>query len=112
MVQAMRQYAKGSQSLNAMVMVGNSMMAQGQAQPQSIDSTDGMMKTETIDGFQVIRQHAKKEVEGAVIVSLSSADEKGAQFILHYTGLKPDEALALAKQFNWKQLQKTTAKMK
>ena len=46
-----------------------------------------------------------------VVVSLNSSDQKGAQFILHYTGLKSDEAIEMAKKFDWKKLQKAAQKM-
>jgi hypothetical protein len=112
MVQAMREYARGNQSLNAMIMVGHSAMAQGQMQSGSMESDKARIQVQKIDGFNVVQQYAKKEAEGAVVVSLSGADEKGAQFILHYTGLKPDEALALSKKFDWEKLQKATRKVK
>ena len=112
MVQAMREYARDNQSLNAMIMVGHSAMAQGQMQSGSMESDEARVQVQKIDGFHVVQQYAKKEAEGAVVVSLSGADEKGAQFILHYTGLKPEEALALSKEFNWKKLQKATSKVK
>ena len=111
MIQAMREYAKGNQSLKAMVMVGNSMMAQGQRPPKNIETSEDLLKTQTIDGFQVMLQHAKRVAEGAVVVSLSGADQKGAQFILHYTGLKSNEAIDMAKKFDWQKMQKTAAEM-
>ena len=112
MVQAMREYASGNKSLNAMIIVGNSMMDQGQKHSENVDSSDYMLKTQNIDGFRVIRQHVKKDAEGAVMVSLSGADEKGAQFIMQYNGLNPDEALTLAKEFDWEKLKKVTLKVK
>lgn len=63
-------------------------------------------------GFKVMQQYAKKEGEGAVVVSLGGSDQKGAQFIMNDTGMRPPEALSMAKKFNWGKIQKVTAKVK
>lgn len=110
-VQAMREYKKGKKSLNVMVMVGNNPMA-GQMQPRDIETDNAKVSVEKIDGFNVMQQYAKKEGEGTVVVSLSESDQKGAQFMMNFTGMRPAEALSMAKKFNWGKIQKVTAKVK
>lgn len=110
-VQAVREYKKGKKSLNVMLMVGNSMMA-GQMNAQNIETGNAKVSMETIDGFKVMQQYAKKEGEGAVVVSMDGTDQKGATFIMNFIGMRPPEALSMAKKFDWSKIQKVTAKIK
>lgn len=110
-VQAVREYKKGKKTLNVMVMVGNDMMA-GQMQAKSIETDSAQVTMETIDGFKVLQQYAKKESEGAVVVSLGGKEQKGATFMMNFVGMRPAEALSMAKKFNWSKIQKVTAKVK
>lgn len=110
-VQAMREYKKGKKSLNVMLMVGNDMMA-GQMNAQNIETDNAKVSMETIDGFKVLQQYAKKEGEGAVVVSMDGTDQKGTTFIMNFTGMRPPEALSMAKKFNWSKIRKVAAKIK
>jgi hypothetical protein len=108
MIQAVRTYSQGAKEVNAMVMVGSSMMTQMQgAQAMQMESADARVTVTTIDGFQVTMQHANNEDEGAVVVALGATEQQGATFILHYRGVSADGGLALAKRFDWKKLQQT-----
>ena len=64
------------------------------------------MSTSTIDGLPVTRSlHLQGQI-GSVIVVLGPS----AVFMLTFNGVPDDEALTLARQFNWKAIQAAIAK--
>jgi hypothetical protein len=67
----------------------------------NIETTDGRISTSTIDGMQVTRTFNIKDKSGAIFVGLATS----ALFTLSFNGIADDEALTLAKKFNWKAIQ-------
>jgi len=70
MINAGRDYRQGGKQLNAMVMLGNQAMTQGNMQAMQTETAEGEMSMTTIDGFKVMSQYSKTEKSGAVIVYL------------------------------------------
>ena len=64
------------------------------------------MSTTTIDGLPVIRTFTFNDKSGAIIVAL----DPSAMFNLAFEGVAEDEALALARKFDWKAIQAAVAK--
>jgi hypothetical protein len=62
------------------------------------------MSTSTIDGLRVTRTYNTKDKSGAILVALGAT----ALFSVSFNGLGDDEALLLAKKFNWKAIQGAT----
>jgi hypothetical protein len=109
MIQAARTYTKDDKEINAMIMIGNSMMTQAQMQGMQnmeMETEEAKMRVTTMDGFKVSLQHSKTTSEGTVVVALEGGETQGITFIFQYKGLNEEEGLALAKQFDWKKLQK------
>jgi len=113
-IQAMRRYTRDSQEADAMIMIGNTMMTQAQAQGMTsmqMETAEAKVKVTTIDGYQVSIHHSKPDAEGAIVVALPSIGQQGAIFVFHYKGLNEKEGLDTAKKFNWKKIEKQAQKL-
>jgi hypothetical protein len=102
---ANRKYTRDNSSVEAQVIVGTA--AQGalaiQQSGVKIDTGDQRLSTSNMDGFMVTQTYTVKDKSGAVMVALAS----NALFSLSFNGVAEDEALAIAKKFDWKGLQGT-----
>lgn len=100
---ASRDYSRGDSTLNVQVLVGPA--AQGAlaatSQVMKVETADGRMSASTIDGMQVIRTYTISDKSGNVLVGLGPS----ALFSLSFSGVGDDEALALARKFDWKAIQ-------
>jgi hypothetical protein len=103
MVTATREYRRGDARVNAQIITGPAAQgALGVTQSgMKIETADMHMSASTVDGLQVARTFQLKDKSGAVIVALGPA----AMFSLSFNGVGEDEALTLARQFNWKSIQ-------
>ena len=103
MTTASREYQKGPARATAMVVVGQT--AVGALTPMvtgtNINSSEGHMLTDTINGMKVLKTYTTAKKAGALLVAL----DKDAMFSFSYNGLTEDEALALAEKFDWKAIQ-------
>ena len=108
MTTASREYQKGSAKANATVMTGQA--AIGALAPlvsgMKINTSEGHMLTDTINGMQVLKTYTTAQKSGALVVAL----DKDAMFSFSYSGLPEDEALALAQKFDWKAIQASAQK--
>jgi hypothetical protein len=108
MITATREYERGPARLTAQVIIGPP--AQGALAAASgmvkIETADARISTSTIDGMQVTRTFTIGDKSGAVMVALGVS----AAFILQFNGIGDDEALALARGFNWKAIQAAVPK--
>jgi hypothetical protein len=66
-----------------------------------IETSDGRMSTSAIDGFQVTRTFNLKDKSGAILIGLGG----NSVFSVSFNGITDDEALAIAKKFDWKAMQ-------
>jgi hypothetical protein len=103
MTTASREYQKGPARATATVVVGQA--AVGALTPMvtgmNIDTSEGHMLTDTINGMKVLKTYTTAKKAGALLVAL----DKDAMFSFSYNGLTEDEALALAEKFDWKAIQ-------
>jgi hypothetical protein len=103
MVTATREYERGEARLNAQVIIGPA--AQGALAATNagvkIETSDARMSTSTIDGLQVTRTFTISDKSGAILVALGTS----ALFTLSFNAVAEDEALTLARKFNWKAMQ-------
>jgi hypothetical protein len=103
MITAAREYQRGAAHLHAQILFG--MAAKGALAAtqtgMNIETSDGRMNTSTIDGMTVTRTFNFKDKSGAILVAL------GANGLLSvsFNGIPDDEALTLAKKFDWKAIQ-------
>ncbi len=103
MITATREYRRGDARLNAQIVTGPA--AQGAAAATqsnvNIETAEAHMRTATIDGLPVARSYTVKDKSGVILVALGAK----AMFSMSFTGIGEDEALAIAKQFDWKGIQ-------
>jgi hypothetical protein len=108
MITAKREYERGDARLSAQVISGPA--AQGALAATStamkIETADGRMSTSTIDGLPVTQTFKISDKSGVIIVALGNS----AMFSLTFNGVTEDEALSLAKTFNWKGIQSAIVK--
>lgn len=103
MLTATREYQRGTARVHAAVVMGPAAMgalAAGKT-GMNVDTVEGHLITSTIDGFTAIRTFNIKNKSGAIMIALGPS----AMFSLSYNGLTEDEALPLAKKFDWKGIQ-------
>ena len=100
MVTAERGYTRGEAQLSAQIITGP--IAQGAlasaATGMKIETSEGRMSTAPVDRPAGDAHLPDQRQIGAIIVALSNA----AIFTLTFNGVDEDEALTLAKAFNWK----------
>jgi hypothetical protein len=103
MVTATREYERGEARLNAQVISGPA--AQGVLAATSdgvkIETSEGRLYTSTVDGLLVTTTFTVKDKSGAILVALGPS----ALFTLSFNDVAEDEALTLARKFNWKAMQ-------
>jgi len=103
MISAARRYERGGASLDAQIVMGTA--AQGALAAthsgMHIETSDMRMSTSTIDGLPVTRTYTISSKSGAVMVALSA----NALFSLSFNGIADDEALTLARKFDWRAMQ-------
>jgi len=106
MLTATREYENGGARLHATVVIGPAAVGALAASQSgiNIETAEGHMISSTIDGFTVIKTFSTREKSGALLVKLGDS----AMFSLSYSGLTEDEALPLAKKFDWKAIQAAT----
>jgi hypothetical protein len=71
-----------------------------------IETSEGHVVTGTVDGAMVARTYTAKDKSGAILVGIGD----NAILSLAYGGVTEDEALALARKFDWKAIQAALAK--
>jgi hypothetical protein len=103
MITATREYGRDGARLNAQIVIGAA--AQGALAAThagiKLETSEGHMITSSVDGLPVTRNYTFKDKSGAILVELG----KSAMFALSFNGVTEDEALTLAKTFNWKAMQ-------
>jgi len=108
MLTAVRHYERGEARLEAQIVTGpaaqGALAASGAV--MKIETGDGRMSSGPLDGFQVTRNYTFSGKSGGIIVALGD----NALFSLSFNDVEDDEALALAKQFDWKAMQAAVGK--
>lgn len=102
-ISATREYERGEARLNAQVIVGAAAMG-ALASIESgvkVETREARMSTTVVDGFKLARTYTIADKSGAVLVALSN----NGVFSLNFSGIDDEEALTIAKRFNWKAMQ-------
>lgn len=111
MINATRNYSNGDMNLSVTILVGSSVMIQGQTQTINIETSDVKITTSEIDGFNVIQALNKRENNGYIAINLGEKATEGSLFMINYTGISSKEALEIAKKYNWEKIKTITNKM-
>jgi hypothetical protein len=100
MTTASREYRRGAAKFSAQVVTGPAAQGALAVVQASVDiqTGDAHMRTGPIDGLPVARTYTVHDKSGTVLVALTPS----AMFSISFSGLGEDEALVLAKQFDWK----------
>ena len=103
MITATREYQRGPARIHAQILFGPAAKGALAATQtgMNIETSEGRMSTSPIDGMQVTRTVNFKDKSGAIIVALGTS----GVFSFSFNGVPDDEALTLAKKFDWKAIQ-------
>jgi hypothetical protein len=108
MITATREYRRGDAKVSAQVVTGPA--AQGAlAATQSnisLQTGDAHMQTSTIDGLRVAASYTVHDKSGIILVALDTS----VMFSMSFNGVAEDEAMTLARKFDWKAIKAATAK--
>ncbi|HLH94647.1 MAG TPA: hypothetical protein VKW08_05965 [Xanthobacteraceae bacterium] len=103
MLTATRNYERGGAHVNVSVLTG--LAAQGALAATNagikLETPDVHITNETIDGMQVSKTYTVSNKSGAIVVTLGPA----AVLTVAYTGIPEEEAMGLARRFDWKAIQ-------
>lgn len=107
MTTATRSYSKDSADFSVTVVVSKGAYAQSKIIAMKFESAGIKVQVATIDGFTMQTTYTSADKSGALIVVLDKNDttQRGALLTFAFNGMTDAEALALAKQFDWKKLQ-------
>jgi hypothetical protein len=97
---ATREYQRGDARVNVSVTAGQSKLTTP-APAGTVNAGDTRISVAIIDGWQVGRTFNVNDKWGGVKVDIAT----NAYFMLLFNGVSEDEALKLARQFDWKALQ-------
>jgi hypothetical protein len=108
MIAATREYRRSDAKVSAQVVTGPA--AQGAlAATQSnisLQTGDAHMQTSTVDGLRVAASYTVHDKSGIILVALDTS----VMFSMSFTGIAEDEAMTLARKFDWKAIKAATAK--
>ena len=109
MVTASKEYSQGEKKFNVSVVFGNPMFG---AMPMmgnmnmNIDTPEERIYTKTINGFMVVVTYEKQDKSGSILVYLKKDQGNSGVITFDFQGISEQEAMQLAKKFNWKGIKK------
>jgi hypothetical protein len=114
MLNALRSYTRGDQKISATIMMGTQAMAQAAAAQgmMNMETDQGKVVMKPIDGFMTSLVLDKQDKSGAVTVILLPADVGGAIFTMAFEGMSEDEAMDLARSFDWNMMKNKVEALK
>lgn len=103
MITATREYERGPSRIHVQILFGpaaKGVLAMART-GMNIETSEGRMHSTAINGMPASQTFNFKDKSGAIIIALG---DSGA-FSFAFNGIPEDEALALAKKFDWKAMQ-------
>jgi hypothetical protein len=113
-----RSYENGEQRIGATILVGTqvgSVWTPGYTEGFKVDTSEALMEVKNFDGFLVFYSYEKESSSGGIMVQLQDPQKKadsGAVLVLEFEGLKLEDALKVARTFNWSKMKAEVAKLK
>jgi hypothetical protein len=104
-VTASREYERGDAELNAMIGIGPTFAPFQALGSFQVQTQDHAMRSRTIDGFRVFTTSIAPARAGTVMVAVDPASTRPNGFMLQYEGVSTDQAVALARRFDWRAMQ-------
>lgn len=111
MVSASREYTKDDQNFIVTVVIGTNAIVTGQMPQVNVETDEGKYQTKTINGMEAYEAFDKNDKTGAVIVDLGKSETDGGFLLFSYENMKPEDALKLSEDFNWKNIKKEAEKI-
>lgn len=108
MIMATRNYKHGEANIDAQVGLMPSSASSAMQMNLNMENDEIIINTSKIDDFQVYQNYEKNQKSGSILILLKGNEQNSLMFIMSYTGINNQEALAIAKQFDWKKMQATS----
>lgn len=104
-VSASREYERGDAELTALIGVGPTFAPFQALGSFQVQTPDHAMRSRTIDGFRVFTTSIAPARAGSVMVAVDPSSTRPTGFMLQYEGISTDQAVALARRFDWRTMQ-------
>ncbi|CAG1022808.1 hypothetical protein DOJK_01913 [Patescibacteria group bacterium] len=106
MIIANRNYKHGdTQNFDVQVGLMPSAASSAMQMNMNMETDEIIINTSTIDDFPIYQNYDKAPKSGSILVMLAKGNEQNSvMFIMSYTGISNQEALKIAKQFDWKKM--------
>ena len=111
MASAIRTYAKKTAILDMSVMLGSNVLLQGEKQHTQSETQNTKTEILEINGFTVIITYSKTEKMGYIVIPLIEKESEGSMFVVNYSALSGNNALKIAKKFDWNKLKSVTGSL-
>jgi len=106
MASAYRSYSRGNQQIEATIVCG--MQAMGYWAPfvyhMQMESNEEFIKVTSINGCGVGISYNKQDKTGNIVVNLIKGEKVTSVFVLNFENMDWQNALNIAKQFDWKKM--------
>ena len=110
-VQAERVYRQKGKRTSVQLMLGPRGMAGNADIVMDFETEDLRTKASKVDGFDVMTTYTKPAKEGVVTVGLVRQPKNDGVLLMEFSGLSDEEALALAKKFDWSAMRKAIERL-
>ncbi|MBN2788921.1 MAG: hypothetical protein JXR69_01875 [Candidatus Delongbacteria bacterium] len=108
MVNAVREYTNGDKEFLVTVIIGTNTLVTGQMPQMNVENEEGIYQTDKINGMDAYQAYDKEENAGAIIVDLGKSETDGGFLMFSFENMKPEEALKLSKDFDWKKIKESS----
>lgn len=110
-ITAHRSYKKGKKNFRANLMVNSGPPPANQIKEYSKVDGEKSINTKQIDGYWVTSTFLKQRKLGEIAVQLVHNSKSHSILTLDFADMTPEETIAIAKKFQWKELKNVTEKM-
>jgi hypothetical protein len=116
-IAATRSYENGDKRIDATIFVGMQVVSAWGSEYKEgfkVDTPEGIMEVKKIDGFLVYYGYEKGESAGGIMVLLQDPQKKadsGAVLAVEFEGLELEEALKIARTYDWSRMKAEVAKL-
>lgn len=111
MITAARSYYFEGIDIETVIIIGNKIMMEAKLEETKIQTDEGVYEITEENGFKISKYYDENMGDFGLTVFLKEDENKAAIFAFTSSGLTPDEAMLLAKKFDWKKLKSAVKKL-
>ena len=111
MINASRTYESDDSELTATIVISNKIQDTKMLEDVEVESDEAGASIKTINGFKVTENYSKEDKEGAIMIFIAENETLSGFFSINYEGISKEDALDLAKKFDWSQIKTKVEKL-